>query len=278
MYVYNANAYAIGGHLRRPFQDVLNIPAASSLSWVGGFQSSESGPFRLGNILSFSRAYTQVSGSLEDRNGEKYYNAMATAVIEDFRVQEVVSAKRIVAQIASRVPWQRDPDAPELVETEFSFVGTQFDDLRINGKTVDVELNSDLWSGCRTLCALRERYRADHSFRDELNRVSLWKNYAAEAPEQMRGRVHWTKQLKQEQLPERHGAVLTTLLRKPVKATCAKTDGHCVTIPDFGKIYIAELIVDSRSRRLNMLRFELGSPDEGEYAAGGVGGNGSWYP
>jgi hypothetical protein len=111
-----------------------------------------------------------------------------------------------------------------------------------------------------------------------LNRVSLWKNHAAEAPQHLRGQVDWTRRLKQEQLPERHGAVLTTLLRKPIKATCATTDGHCVTIPDFGKIYIAELIVDSRSRRLNMLRFELGSPDEGDYAAGGVGGNGSWYP
>lgn len=278
MYVYNANAYSIGGHLRRPLQDVVNVPAASSLSWVGGFQSSESGPFRLGNILSFSRAYTQVSGSLEERNGEKFYNAMATAVLEDIRVQEVVSAKRIVAQIASRVPWQPDPDSADLIETEFSFVGTQFDDLRINGKTVDVEFNTDLWSHCRTLSALRDRYRTDDCFRDDLNRVNLWKQYCADAPEKMRSQVNWTQRLKEDQLPERHGAVLTTLLRKPIKAICGATDGCCTTIPDFGKIYIAELIVDGRSRRLNMLRFELGSPDEGDFAVGGVGGNGSWYP
>ncbi|MBL8228955.1 MAG: hypothetical protein JNL98_10775 [Bryobacterales bacterium] len=278
MYVYNANAYAIGGNLRRPLQDVINVPAASSLSWVGGFQSAESGPFRLGNILSFSRAYTQVSGSFDERDGERVYNAQATAVIEDLRVQEVVSAKRVVAQIASRVPWLDNPNAPELLETEFSFAGTHFEGLHINGRSVEVDFNTDLWNDCRTLSALRQRYRVDAQFRGEMNLVNSWKEHADKAPESLRAGLAWTKGLCEEDIPERHGTILTTLLRRPIRAYCGNTEGLCTVIPDFGKIYIAELIVDGRSRRLNMLRFELGSPDEGNFAAGGVGGNGSWYP
>jgi hypothetical protein len=48
-------------------------------------------------------------------------------------------------------------------------------------------------------------------------------------------------------------------------------------VDHFGMVYLAEMYVDGNSRRLTMLRIELGCPVEGGVAAGSVGGNGtSW--
>ncbi|MCS7025874.1 MAG: hypothetical protein NZV14_13815 [Bryobacteraceae bacterium] len=277
MYVYTANAYALGGFLRRPFQQVINVPAASSLSWVGGFQSSESGPFQLNGILSFQRAYTQVSGSVDNRGAVPVYNAQATAVLEDFRLQEVVSAKRVVAQLSTKIRTDNRNPVPSS-EHEFSFSGTHFEELRINGQAIDADLNLDFWKDCPTQSALRQRYHDDPSARSELNAICGWKDHLKNCPLLDRADPEWTRKFSDEEIPERGGAIAATLLKHPIHVRGGYTEGFAIRIPDFGKIYLAEIIVENRSRRLNMLRFELGSPNEGEFAAGGVAGNGTWYP
>ena len=40
----------------------------------------------------------------------------------------------------------------------------------------------------------------------------------------------------------------------------ATIEQHVVTVPDFGKIFFGELLITDQSRRLTMLRLELGSP------------------
>ena len=47
----------------------------------------------------------------------------------------------------------------------------------------------------------------------------------------------------------------------------ATIHGHVVHVPDFGKIYFGEMFITGDSRRLTMVRFQLGSPDGGEVTA-----------
>jgi hypothetical protein len=49
-----------------------------------------------------------------------------------------------------------------------------------------------------------------------------------------------------------------------------------VKIPNFGRVHFGELILRAGSRRLTMIRLELGSPTAGDGGVGEVDTNGSW--
>ncbi len=51
-----------------------------------------------------------------------------------------------------------------------------------------------------------------------------------------------------------------------------------ISIPNFGKIYLAELFITPSSRRISMIRIELGCPEEGGIEIGGSGANGVGWP
>jgi hypothetical protein len=58
----------------------------------------------------------------------------------------------------------------------------------------------------------------------------------------------------------------------------AKIHGHMVRVPGFGKIYFGELYITGESRRLTMVRLQLGSPDGGEVCAAEGETNGVIWP
>jgi hypothetical protein len=83
--------------------------------------------------------------------------------------------------------------------------------------------------------------------------------------------------------PEAKGTVKCTIVKEmhwdgePHPA--ATIHGHVVKVPDFGKIYFGEMYITGDSRRLTMVRFQLGSPHGGEVvAAEGQSGSGGWPP
>jgi hypothetical protein len=268
MYLYHSQAAAIGGEIRRPIAQVINVPCASSLSTCGGYQSSKMGRYEIDNILSFDAASTQVSGSFDA--GENAWNSLTTCVVENFRMLNVVSARRIVAQFAVRQ--FADKPEPEIVPT-----GTQFDGLRINGALIDVELDLDLFSKCATYSSLKQCYEKDSAKKAQLDKICYWGKNAANAPEFLKERVGWIKDPKV--LPESNGMVVGSLLKTEAQAPGATSTGYVVTIPGFGRVYIGEMIITPKSRRLSMLRFEMRCPTEGDVITGGpVEGNGSRYP
>lgn len=67
-------------------------------------------------------------------------------------------------------------------------------------------------------------------------------------------------------------------LQASVSTGCIFKDRHEITIPGFGKIFLGEFILTPFSRRVTMLRVELGSPYEGDVLAGDVVGNGNPIP
>lgn len=57
-----------------------------------------------------------------------------------------------------------------------------------------------------------------------------------------------------------------------------QANGLAIHVPHFGTVHLAELFITPDARRLLMLRVELGCSVEGQYGAGGSGGNGAWPP
>jgi hypothetical protein len=53
-------------------------------------------------------------------------------------------------------------------------------------------------------------------------------------------------------------------LVQQIDGDCEGKLGHVIDLPDFGRIYLAELLLDRGSFQLIMLRFELGCPVVGD--------------
>src|SRR5258708_16642085 len=74
--------------------------------------------------------------------------------------------------------------------------------------------------------------------------------------------------------------VLSSFVSKVTGITGSKINnwGPIIVVPHFGTIYLGEVIVSYASRRVNMLRLELGESDEGGFLVGSVESSGSIYP
>lgn len=270
MFYYHAHASVLGGSIRRPFSELITVPCgSSSLASAGGYHTSEAGPYRLRNLISFERAYTQVSGS---RDAKGLYNTHASVVIEKFSLLDVVTADRIVAQISST-------HEPGQDESEIRVTGTHFVDLRIGGKLIEVNVDATLISNCPKLSDLEKHYAGDPSVKQHLDAVNYWRKPAHEVPDFMRDRVTIAS-CGEDELPKSKGGVtLMSLLAEPLPPIPGgKSFGNAVHLPGIGRLFFAELQISARSKRISMLRFDLGSPSEGGGSAGEPDVNGSEIP
>jgi hypothetical protein len=82
--------------------------------------------------------------------------------------------------------------------------------------------------------------------------------------------------------PEANGTVKCSIVQEirwdgPPHPTATIHD-HVVEVPDFGKIYFGEMFIKGASRRLTMVRVQLGSPSGGEVAAAEGEANGDPWP
>src|SRR5215471_19244424 len=99
---FHADASALGGHIRRPFDFPIKVQAPVSLPPVGGFleasASQDTEDPRVRSIVSFDTAFTHVSGSVDPKT--KASTTMVTSTLENFGVQNTFAADRLVAQIS----------------------------------------------------------------------------------------------------------------------------------------------------------------------------------
>jgi hypothetical protein len=157
------------------------------------------------------------------KSGDGVHTSHSTAVVEKLNVLDVVTADRVVARLTSE-------QGPKDKEGHIIALGSKFENLRISGCPVEVEFDHELFLKHKTFDALS-------------------KNLAG------------TK--KSGKMPE--GGVILCTLVKSLKVNCpgVEVDGHVITVPHFGKIYVGELLVEHRFKRLSMLHLQLGSPQEG---------------
>jgi hypothetical protein len=134
LYWSRADANALGGFLEEPFQAVIPTLAPASLPVVGGIATGRSEAFNFHEIVSCSAAYTRVSGT---QHGDGSVAILATAVVEDLNILEVVTAERIVAQLSISIA--KAGGTPEI-----SFTGTCFEGLKLAGCDARPRINPGL--------------------------------------------------------------------------------------------------------------------------------------
>jgi hypothetical protein len=131
-FTYNANADVLEATITQPLQATLQ-QALVSLPPGGGYETATAEAFRLGNLLSYTGGYAQVSGF---QNSDGDYVTVATAVIEGLNIQEILTADRVVAQITTIM-------APGDSVQSVSFTGSGIYNLQVSGQSVAVSINAE---------------------------------------------------------------------------------------------------------------------------------------
>ena len=252
-HTFHADASAFGGQLEQPFERIIPAQAPLTLSPDGGYNTARVDSFQVEGLFSFKSAYTQVSGIVSKKRPG--WTTLATSVIEGLNVAEVFTADRVVAQIITDHPAEQGKYAPIV-----NFVGTRFDNLRIGSCEVEVDLDLDL---CKP-------GKADtHGFPDQRTMEDKQFLDLVEKRGQYNPAIKGKSQIE---------CSLVEKIALHGKFPGPEPKGNVLIVPGFGKITLAELIVDSNSYRLSMFRLELGCPTKGGISGGNLVGNGTSAP
>jgi hypothetical protein len=274
VHYFHADASGLGGNLDRPVEQLIPLQAPLSLSPSGGYGSSRAENFRLKEVLSFQTAYTQVAGSLS-KKPDHGWTTLTTSVVEGLNVLDIVTADRVVAQISTEHP---------LVgyNPTVTFLGTQFENLKVGGKPIEVILDLDICEqekedGYPSVpCIGDKRFlaRVADQYRDVTNPESFpdWVEDKA-VPGWLKGRYQWDN----SQVSKK-GSVLCSVVKGMNGEFGGRPFGHVLEVPEFGKVFLGELIVDCASYQLVMIRLELGCLADGSVSVAAAKSNGRTEP
>ncbi len=254
-FIFRGNAAAIGGRIVRPQDLILENTVASSLTVVGGRSTSSGGRFAPSDYIGYDSAKTLAEGVFDDLKQQialSYQRVDEDALTMTTTVSATVSglhvgttprfaAQTLVATLLSKSP--RGTDEPSIAVDS----GTTIAGVSVDGHALSVQL-------------------ATASFQQNDTRAKLLA--AAGEPQLVKDPGHAS------------GTTYATIVRSLAWSGApypgATIDHHVLTIPNFGKVFFGELLITGLSRRLTLLRFELGSPDGGSAVAPEVDANGSW--
>jgi hypothetical protein len=164
----------------------------------------------------------------------------ATTTLHGLNILGVVTADLVVCRLTS-------VHRPKEREGHIIAEDSRFEGLRIKGEDVKVTLRHDLLVKCKT-------------FED------LTKGIASDTKS---GKIAVIKE----------GAAVCSLVEKietKLKGVDAKR--HLIEVPNFGKIFLAEIFAEPGTRTLTMLRLELGSPHVANITAAETRTNGQPPP
>jgi hypothetical protein len=276
VHYYHADASALGGHIRRPFDKAIPVQAPVSLPPVGGYAARRRKAFNVKSIVAFEAAYTQVSGSANRETGAS--TTLVTATIEKFNVLDTFTADRLVAQISLDHP--RRGYIPKV-----SLIGTQFENVRIGGNPVEIIVDLDICKHSNDGEYPNQRCMHDQQFLARVGEQYRRINDPASmldwiedrtVPAWVKERYRWDNS--DASLRDK-GHVLCTIVKEIRGKFSGKHYHNIIEIPEFGTIFLGELVVDYESFQLIMARLELGSPTEASISAAvgkanGKGGGG----
>jgi hypothetical protein len=251
-FLYHASAHAYSGHFVRPENVLIEAQAGVTLPSSGGQHTAHVENFRHGALVSFDRAASQVCGSEKIEDGKTIHTTLVTTAIEKLNILNMVTADRVVARLASSFE-------PGAKESKIVTVGTRFENLRVAGCHIDVKLDHEFFLKLDTFEAARNEFASNEEFR----KMSADPFDPKPGPSTI----------------GRDGIIHCTLVKElhPPKC-CGVTHyghrGHVLVVPEFGKVYLAELMLQHARKRLTMIRIELGSPQGGGSTGGEADSNG----
>jgi hypothetical protein len=247
---YHAFAHAFSCHFTRPFHELIDVQAASSLPVTGGHGNARVENFQFREFISFRKGYTHVSGAPQADDGSN--NTLVTSTVEGLNLLDIVTADRITARLYSK-------HGADAKEGSFTMVGSKFENLRIAGCDVKIELDLGVFEKVPTFVdAVKDFENKGDFFKIAHDPFKTGQSIAR---------------------PDPYGAFLCSCV-KEMSTSCpgVTRTGHCFHIPGFGKIYLGEVLIKHGERIITMIRFELGSSIGGGGSGISGGSNGQHWP
>jgi hypothetical protein len=276
-FMFHGDAVALGGRLVRPKDIVLDPKCASALPVTGGRTSSKIKGASFGKFISFGSAFTSAEGFLDDTKkavavsrglAERESASTSTAVraeITKLVVGDTVklTVKRMVGALSAR-------SAPVGQETSVKVHSdSSIEGVAVGGHGLIIELSPSLFQRCDTCAKLLAETAAPSPSFAKAHARQLFAPAAPGGADAAGGHDHG------DGVPM-HGTIVKSIRWAGTPYPGATIDGHVVTVPDFGTIYFGEVAVQKMSRRLTMMRLDLGSPVGGDAAFADVQDNGTW--
>lgn len=276
-FIFRGNACALSGRMYRPTDQVLSSPAAASLTVAGGLSEARSKSVRFKPYLSTGAAEARVEGRFAEKaravawtHGEVDEDALtpissALCSVSDIVVgRKRLTVKHLRAALTAQGPANR-PEPSIRVGRDSAIEG-----VAIDGYALEVTIARAVFERYDTRSKLVAA-AASPAFAASHANCFLMTSGIAGRPEPGRPR-----------LIAEGGTILATIVsslkwkKKPHPE--ARIVGHTVIVPEFGRVSFGEIFITDISRRLTMMRLQLGSPEGGSVALSEVETNGSWYP
>jgi len=293
-FVYHANALAFGGVLRNPCCEVLPSTCSVVLSPSGGEGSETIRNYNYKGIISFDEASVYVGGSQRGR----YRNTISTVSIRNLNILNMVHIELLVGRVTSEHLAADNTRQSDCEEPQFTFEGSLLQNIRIGGRPVDVRLDHSIFSRYATYSSFVKAFNSPASEDDDVLGI---KERTADASEKLAlrhgKRFCWPPERCVNGAPARNDVIRCSLVdsidmpetvedltnedarRIADRTQPVRRNGYVVRIADFGTIAIGEVLLKQNQRTVNMLRFNLGSPNDGEFTAGSGTTNGTdMYP
>ena len=269
-HVFHGHASGVAAHIRRPEARLLPVQGCSTLPVTGGLAESNVGPQTLDKWVSFDAVSTSAHGDYVDAaagvattRGEAAFDAVPI----ETRVKSEVRGLAILGRVhvARAAVGLISQSAVDNQEPAIRLEGNVLEGVRIDDSRLAITLAEDFYQECDTKDKLARRHAAGLAPRHAGLLLPLDGNTAAATG-----------------FPEAKGTVKCTIVQEirwdgPPHPT-ATIHGHVVKVPNFGKIYFGEMFITGESRRLTMVRFQLGSDDGGEVTAAEGETNGTIWP
>src|SRR6266404_3772915 len=142
-HVYHAEAHVLSGNLKHPVDQPIEHHGRVVLekSRRDDHMSESIKEKSLEGLIFFKAGHTRVSGTqLKDKkdlwgNDHSGWVTLSTSILEGLNVFEVITADRMVSQVSTEHPLENG-HFPHV-----TFLGTQFNNLRVSGFPVTLKLN-----------------------------------------------------------------------------------------------------------------------------------------
>lgn len=254
-HLYHAEAHILSGELHRPIKQPIerygNIVLQHSRRETHVAQKV--GETNIEGLISFKSGHTRVIGTqIKDKkdifgNDHAGWFTLATAVFEGFNVVDILTADRVVAQVSTEHAYKAAPVGPEHVPA-VTFLGSRFENLRIGGYPVEVELDLGI---CGNKPKGDRPYLEDKDFLDRVERQldgiastkGLPKDLVNEYDSRITSISGLRKRANGKGALNGNSKVQCSLVKSigPIPIPGVRTFGNLIFIPNFGTVALAEI-------------------------------------
>ena len=268
---YHADASPIGGYIDRPFNGFVPSHTSISLPLVGGVLEKERKGSKWKNTVNHSNSSSTVSGKKQGVDGP--WVTEVTAAVDDLNIREIITAKRIVAQLTVEHP--HEGYIPKIYVT-----GAQFVDLRISGIPITPVLNYDIFEEYDGAPGYPTTpWAQQSSLRKQIERQYAEASGGSnESPDWVKHHFHWLESKEKSNTKDSLVCSIVDGFEKIPKNFPGKVFAHSIYVRDFGRIFFGEFIIQGGTYSLSMLRVHLGSPVGGALSVSTARSNGQTFP